>query len=107
MPTQLNLPSFDPEAARPIKLLTRPQGIHGFKHKLFFAIFPAPEDAIRILQRAESLRQQHRFTEELIEAERLHITLQVLGESPRFLRRLQLLRRWSYEQVEQVLTRGA
>ena len=26
------------------------------------------------------------------------------SESPRFLRRLQLLRRWSYEQVEQVLT---
>ncbi|MBB4845513.1 2'-5' RNA ligase [Paucibacter oligotrophus] len=80
MPSQLNLPGFDPEAARPVKPLVRPQGIHSFKHKLFFAIFPAPEDARRILQRAESLRQQHRFTEELIEAERLHITLQVLGD---------------------------
>jgi len=28
----------------------------------------------------------------------------VCGESPRFLWRLQLLRRWSYEQVEEVLT---
>jgi len=80
MPTQLNLPGFDPEAKKPIQPVVRPQGTLGFKHKLFFAIFPAGEDARRVHQRAESLCQQHRFTERVMEAERLHITLQVLGD---------------------------
>ena len=80
MPTQLNLPGFVPVATSPAKIITKLQRRHGLKHRLFFAIFPAPVDAVQIHARAESLRQQHRFTEALIEPERLHITLQVLGD---------------------------
>ncbi|RQO53610.1 RNA 2',3'-cyclic phosphodiesterase [Paucibacter sp. KBW04] len=79
MPTQLNLPGFAPEAPRAMPPVVKPQGTQGFKHKLFFAIFPAAEEAERIHLRAEGLRQQHRLTEGLIEAERLHITLHMLG----------------------------
>lgn len=80
MPAQLNLPGFDSEATAPTRPLAKTQGKHNAKHKLFFAIFPAADDAKHIHARAESLRQQHRFTESLIEAERLHVTLQVLGD---------------------------
>ncbi len=53
------------------------------KYKLFLALFPAPAQARAIAQRADHWRQQHRLTGAVLDAARLHVTLQVIGDYAR------------------------
>lgn len=50
------------------------------RDRLFFALFPDPATAARIVARAQALRVQHGMTGRVQEAARMHITLHHLGD---------------------------
>ena len=75
MPEQLVLPGFEP-GPRPGAGLARPKETHA----LFFALFPDPDTAALIAERADGLRAAHGLRGTPLEAPRLHVTLQYLGQ---------------------------
>lgn len=75
MSQQLNLPGLEETGA-----LFTPESIADPRHQLrkftlFAAVFPAPDDAQRLAQRAAELRAHHGLQGKLTDPGRLHITL--------------------------------
>ncbi len=67
--------------------MTRQQSLFGDlppapepRDRLFFALFPDPPAAARIVARAEALRARHAMTGRVQDAARMHITLHHLGD---------------------------
>lgn len=85
MAEQFNLPGFDipspPVPPAPPRASSQPPAQRGarLRHTLFFALFPSPEDVQRIARLAKTLRAEHGLAGNLLEAERLHVTLRDLG----------------------------
>lgn len=66
MPAQMSFAGFDTESLP--------------KHRLFFAIFPDADTAVRIAKLAWRVREEHKLKGRLLAAERLHVTLHHLGD---------------------------
>ena len=52
-------------------------------HHLFFALYPAPEAAARMVAFARELRRRRGLTGRAVPAERLHVSLNAVGTTPR------------------------
>lgn len=65
---QILLPGFEPE----------PQP----KDRLFFAVLPDAQACAQIQQLAQGLRAQHQLQGRVLDAGRLHVSLEVLGDYP-------------------------
>lgn len=75
MSEQFTLAGFDAPPPQPREPLT---------DRLFFALMPDPETAARIAHIAQQLRADHALRGRLVLAERLHVTLNHLGDFPAF-----------------------
>nr|WP_295085822.1 2'-5' RNA ligase family protein [uncultured Roseateles sp.] len=82
MVEQLKLPGFDGSLPSPSAPASHAHSGHKQGNKLLFALFPSKEEAQHIHERAQALLAQHRWTEEPIAAEHLHLTLQLIGDYP-------------------------
>jgi 2'-5' RNA ligase len=81
MSEQLGLPGFDVPPQQPQNKKASPKPQRGLrpKHNYFFAFVPPQEVAARIAAVREELRRQHGLAGDLVEADRLHVTLYDLG----------------------------
>ena len=68
MPDQPSFPGLEPKAPAPRR------------DRLFFAVFPDPEAAASITDLAERLRVEHGLTGQPLRPERLHVTINHLGD---------------------------
>jgi 2'-5' RNA ligase len=74
MPEQLMLPGWDEPPVPSGRTRARA------RYKLFVALFPGPTQALAIAQLADHWHQLHALSAPRLAAERLHVTLQVLGD---------------------------
>jgi 2'-5' RNA ligase len=70
-PAGLGMPSYPRPA--------RPADVPGRVHSLFLAALPAPADAVRLHADARRVQEQLGFAGRAVDADRLHVTLHVLG----------------------------
>ena len=75
MTEQFSLAGFDVPAPPPRQPMT---------DRLFTALMPDPDTAARITQIAQQLRTDHALRGRLVATERLHVTLNHLGDFPAF-----------------------
>ena len=80
MTEQLRLPGLDTTAELLQPGLSRTRRSGPLAHKLFFALFPQFGEVQHIARNADELRLQHGLAGRRLAADRLHITLHVLGD---------------------------